>query len=115
MFVWKYLPSLDKRESDNIALMLIKKWEQEKKIEKYIKKWEQRGYEQGIPDEAPLELESTGLVPSYRLICISIMKNPNNLELLGYSREICRIYSDIKQVEIYNRKQKNKQLNMFLE
>jgi len=85
------------------------------KINKYIEKWKKRGYKNGIPDEAPYELEKTGLVPSYRLICISLMKNQYNLELLGYNKNKCKIYNEIKKREIYNRKQKSKQLDIFLE
>lgn len=85
------------------------------KIEMYIEKWTKRGYEDGIPDEAPYELEKTGLVPSYRLICIALMKNQHNLELLGYSKNKSKVYSEIKRREIYNRKQKVKQLDLFFE
>ena len=84
------------------------------KIIKYIETWETRGYENGIPDEAPIILEKRCLVPSYRMICITLMKNPNNLEYLGYAREKCNIYQEIKRNEIYNRDSKNKQLKIFL-
>ena len=73
------------------------------KIKEYVSKWEQRGYEQGIPDEAPFQLEKRGIVPSYRMICIAIMRNPNNLESLGFAKEKCRIYQEIKREEIRNR------------
>tara|TARA_R110000765_G_scaffold303848_1_gene397833 strand:+ start:626 stop:895 length:270 start_codon:yes stop_codon:yes gene_type:complete len=84
------------------------------KIKEYVEKWENKGYEKGIPDEAPFELEKRGLVPSYRLICIALMKNPNNLEILGFSRTKCSLYSDIKRREIYNRPKKSKQLDLFM-
>ena len=84
------------------------------KIREYIEKWESRCYKNGIPDEAPTQLESRLLVPSYRIICIALMRNHNNLELLGIPRPKCKIYSDIKRNEIYNRVQKNKQLNLFM-
>jgi|TARA_R110001592_G_scaffold54628_3_gene167069 hypothetical protein len=48
------------------------------------------------------------------MICIAIMKNPNNLEILGFQREKCKIYQEIKRQEIYNRPTKNKQLKLFL-
>ena len=84
------------------------------KIRTYIDEWQKKGYTRGIPDEAPFELEKRGLVPSYRMICIAIMKNPNNLESLGFQREKCDIYQEIKREEIYNRKTKYKQLKLFL-
>ena len=70
------------------------------KIKKYIKSWEQKGYKNGIPDHAPSELEKRCLVPSYRYICIVLMRNPYNLEKLGLPREKCKIYSDIKREEL---------------
>ena len=84
------------------------------KIRNYVYEWEKKGYVKGIPDEAPFELEKRGLAPSYRMICIAIMKNPNNLEILGFQREKCNIYQEIKREEIYNRKTKYKQLKLFL-
>ena len=85
-----------------------------KKIKEYVEKWEEKGYEGGIPDEAPFVLEKRGIVPSYRMICIALMKNPNNLESLGFAREKCKIYQEIKREEIYNRDTKNKQIKIFL-
>ena len=84
------------------------------KINKYIENWEGKGYPEGIPDEAPFELEKRGLAPSYRLICIALMRNPHNLESLGFSREKCKIYQEIKREEIYNRNIKGKQYKLFL-
>lgn len=83
-------------------------------ITKYISKWEGRGYSDGIPDEAPNELERSGLVPSYRLICLALMKNPNNLEILGVQRKKCKIYQEIKRAEIYARPIEGKQLKLWL-
>jgi predicted phosphoadenosine phosphosulfate sulfurtransferase len=71
-----------------------------KRIRAYMAKWERRGYPEGIPDEAPLELEALGKVPSYRLICLTIMKNDKNCETLGYSRPKCEAYMAIKKAEI---------------
>lgn len=88
--------------------------ETKKKIKEYIEKWKKKGYKNGIPDEAPFVLEKRGIVPSYRMICIALMKNPNNLECLGFQREKCKIYQEIKREEIYNRETKNKQIKLFL-
>lgn len=70
------------------------------RIENYIKSWELRGYPSGIPDEAPAILEELGKVPSYRLICIALMKNEKNLESLGFSRMPCRLYMAVKRDEL---------------
>jgi len=48
------------------------------------------------------------------MICIAIMKNPNNLESLGFGREKCKVYQEIKRQEIYNRDFEGKQYKLFL-
>jgi len=70
------------------------------KINKYITKWEQSGYPNGIPDEAPQELESVGIVPSYRLICRAILKNDFACRTLGYEREQCAVYDCLKKDQL---------------
>ncbi len=83
-------------------------------IKDYISKWEGKGYLNGIPDEAPSELEKRIIVPSYRAICMALMRNHNNLESLGINRIKCDIYQEIKREEIENRDTKNKQLKLKL-
>jgi predicted phosphoadenosine phosphosulfate sulfurtransferase len=68
------------------------------KIRKYIDLWESRCYPDGIPDEAPVELEH--LIPSYKRICKALLKNDNHLEGLGYSRPKCKAYMELKRIEI---------------
>ena len=70
------------------------------KIYHWIKKWEGRGYPDGIPDEAPSNLEDRLRVPSYRMICLAIMKNDMTLETLGFARPNCELYNLIKRREI---------------
>lgn len=70
------------------------------KIAAWIKKWEGRGYSNGIPDEADLGIELAERAPSYRRICLAIMKNDVQLESLGYNRELCRVYMAIKHDEL---------------
>ena len=66
----------------------------------YVKTWEGRGYQDGIPDEAPSVLESLNKVPSYRTICLAIMKNDTALLTLGFSREPCQAYTALKRIEL---------------
>lgn len=73
------------------------------KIEAWIHKWEGRGYPDGLPDEAPRNLEEMGKVPSYRMVCMAIMKNDVTLESLGYSRPPCEAYNLLKRKEINER------------
>lgn len=73
------------------------------RIRAYIRKWEGRGYPGGIPDEAPPLLEKLNKVPSYRVICMAIMKNDVALLTLGYSREPCQAYTELKRIELMQR------------
>lgn len=45
------------------------------KIFTFCKWWSVRGYSNGIPDEAPYILESKKLVPSWRRICKTLLRN----------------------------------------
>lgn len=73
------------------------------KIRAYVRKWEGRGYLEGIPDEAPILLEKANRVPSYRAICMAIMRNDVALQSLGYQREPCSTYMAIKRAELMAR------------
>lgn len=86
------------------------------KIEKYIRQWEKNCYSNGIPDEAPLRLDQLNKVPSYKAIVRAIVKNDFHLETLGFSKPKCRLYSELKRIELI-RKGKLKhsnQLKLFI-
>jgi predicted phosphoadenosine phosphosulfate sulfurtransferase len=83
------------------------------KIENYIQTWEQRCYSDGIPDEAPKRLEQLNKVPSYRMICLAILKNDYSLKTLGYEPKKCDAYHTLKQIELSQRKNYVKQLTLF--
>jgi predicted phosphoadenosine phosphosulfate sulfurtransferase len=74
--------------------------------------WEERCYREGIPDEAPFELGDK--VPSYKKICIAILKNDTNLVSLGYKTKYSKYYSVLKRIEIDARPTKYKQLKLRL-
>lgn len=84
-----------------------------KKIQKYIKTWEQNCYFNGIPEEVPLRLEQLNKVPSYKAICIAIMKNDTSLKCLGFNQEKSIFYSTLKYNELLS-KNKIKQLKLNL-
>lgn len=69
------------------------------KVLAWVKKWEGRGYSNGIPDEADIGIELAERAPSYRRICMAIMKNDVQLESLGYTREVCHVYMALKREE----------------
>jgi predicted phosphoadenosine phosphosulfate sulfurtransferase len=71
-----------------------------KKILSYIEKWVKNCYKEGIPDECPVDIERNLLAPSYRQICIAIMKNDTQLKTLGMDREKCKAYSELKRAEL---------------
>lgn len=71
-----------------------------KKIRHWVRSWERKGYEDGIPDEAPETLEDRGRVPSYRMICKAIMMNDQQLETLGFNRVPCQAYLELKRIEL---------------
>jgi predicted phosphoadenosine phosphosulfate sulfurtransferase len=75
-----------------------------KKIQEYIQVWEKRCYFDGIPDEAPHELEVRGKVPSYRRIATAILKNDYSLKTLGYNPVKSKWYDHYKKIELDGRK-----------
>jgi len=54
--------------------------------------WMARGYPDGIPDEAPYELEAARLVPSWRRICKSLLRNDYWCKGLGFTQHKSRAY-----------------------
>lgn len=73
------------------------------KVREYIKKWKARGYPEDIPDEVPAALMNQLLAPSYKAICMALLKNDNNLESLGFTPKKSHWYSAIKRVELAER------------
>lgn len=73
------------------------------KVLDYIAKWERQGYPQGIPDQADSRLEAQGKCPSYRKICMAILRNDVALVSLGYSRPQTDAYMELKRIEIEGR------------
>lgn len=65
-------------------------------INKYIKMWERRCYSNGIPDEAPKEIDDR--VPSYKRIAIAILKN--DLSYIGIEPIKSEYYSILKCIEL---------------
>ena len=82
------------------------------KVNEYISEWEKRCYKKGIPDEAPAEINDK--VPSYKKICIAILKNDYNLTSLGFENKKSKYYSMLKRIELSARDDgKPKQLKLF--
>lgn len=58
----------------------------ENKIFLFQKWWTERGYPEGIPDEADLNLEMKRDVPSWRRVCKSLLRNDYWCKGLGFSQ-----------------------------
>lgn len=65
----------------------------ENKIILWVKWWKERGYEEGIPDEAPYELETARKVPSWRRVCKALLRNDFWAKGLGFSQHKSRAYT----------------------
>jgi predicted phosphoadenosine phosphosulfate sulfurtransferase len=57
------------------------------KIVLYQRWFQSRGYPDGIPDEAPYELEQMGKAPSWRRVCKTVLRNDYWCKGLGFSQQ----------------------------
>lgn len=62
------------------------------KILLFEKWWRVKGYAEGIPDEAPYELEAARRAPSWRRICKSLLRNDWWAKGLGFSQHKSEAY-----------------------
>lgn len=78
------------------------------KLYVFIKWWEERGYEEGIPDQAPALLESKRVAPSWRRICKSLLRNDYWCKGLGFTQHKTEAYSKYLKL-----KKEQRELNKF--
>lgn len=62
------------------------------KILLFEKWWTEHGYKDGIPDEAPYELEANRKAPSWRRVCKSLLRNDYWGKGLGFSQHKSEAY-----------------------
>jgi len=76
-FAYLLVNSMPKKTRDHYQnkILLFEKWHQE------------RGYPEGMPDEAPYELEAARRAPSWRRVCKSLLRNDYWLKGLGFSQQ----------------------------
>ena len=55
--------------------------------------WKERGYNNGIPDEADYALEVKKLVPSWRRVCKSLLRNDFWMKGLSFTQHKSDVYS----------------------
>jgi predicted phosphoadenosine phosphosulfate sulfurtransferase len=72
-------PQMKQHYADKV--LLFQKW------------WMNRGYPEGIPDEAPYALEAKRLAPSWRRICKSLLRNDYWCKGLGFSQHKSAAYT----------------------
>lgn len=64
----------------------------ENKILLFVRWWMERGYADGIPDEAPYELEADRKVPSWRRVCKSLLRNDYWCKGLSFTQHRSEAY-----------------------
>jgi len=75
------------------------------KIYTFDKWWKERGYDNGIPDEAPYILESKKLAPSWRRVCKSLLRNDFWCKGLGFTQHKTKAYSKYLELKKQQRKE----------
>lgn len=75
-------PQMEEHYRDKI--MLFEKW------------WKERGYPDGIPDEADYKMEAQRLAPSWRRVCKSLLRNDYWGKGLGFSQHKSSAYQAYK-------------------
>jgi predicted phosphoadenosine phosphosulfate sulfurtransferase len=88
------------------------------KIMLHIKWWTERGYPDGIPDEAPYELEANRKAPSWRRVCKTLLRNDYWAKGLGFTQQksdAYRAYLDLMRRRKEKWNQPDDQLGFFPE
>ncbi len=85
----------------NLLLSTLPRKTQEHYIEKFqtfIGWWKKKGYPEGIPDEAPLNLENAKLAPSYRRLCKVLLRNDYWCKGLSFTQPKSEAYGKYLKV-----------------
>jgi predicted phosphoadenosine phosphosulfate sulfurtransferase len=69
--------------------------------------WKERGYPSGMPDEAPYILESKKLVPSWRRVCKSLLRNDFWCKGLGFTQHKTDAYKKYLKLKKLKREEIN--------
>lgn len=75
------------------------------KVLMFEKWWTAKGYPNGIPDEAPYELEIARRAPSWRRVCKSLLRNDYWCKGLGFSQHKSAAYK--KYMELMERRKRD--------
>lgn len=77
------------------------------KIYTFVKWWQDRGYPDGIPDQAPSILESQKLAPSWRRVCKSLLRNDFWCKGLGFTQHKTEAYNKYLKLKKERRELEN--------
>lgn len=77
------------------------------KIYTFEKWWKERGYDAGIPDEAPKLLEAKKLAPSWRRVCKSLLRNDFWCKGLGFTQHKTDAYKKYLELKKKQREENN--------
>jgi len=83
------------KEHFNNKILIFRKW------------WRERGYPDGIPDEADYRLETDRKVPSWRRVCKSLLRNDYWCKGIGFSQTKSDAYQ--KYLDLMNRRREKKE------
>lgn len=70
-----------------------------KRFRVFLKWWKARGYEHGIPDEAPVQLENKKLAPSWRRMCKVLLRNDYWCKGLAFSQPKSDAYAKYREMK----------------
>ena len=96
-FAHRFVSSMPKSAKDHY----------ETKIGIFIQWWKERGYPEGIPDEANYKLEIAKKVPSWRRVCKTLLRNDFWCKGLGFTPQRSSGYDSYLQL-MKKKKQQNK-------
>jgi predicted phosphoadenosine phosphosulfate sulfurtransferase len=83
----------------------------ENKIAVFQKWWIERGYPEGIPDEADAKLEADRKVPSWRRVCKSLLRNDYWCKGLSFTQHKSEAYE--KYLALMKKRRDTWQTNLF--
>jgi predicted phosphoadenosine phosphosulfate sulfurtransferase len=78
---------------DLILIVLILLLHYENKILLFQRWWGNRGYSDGIPDEAEYALEAKRRVPSWRRVCKSLLRNDYWCKGMSFTQQRSEAYA----------------------
>lgn len=77
-----------------------------KRFKSFIEGWKNRGYSDGIPDEAPLVLENAHWAPSWRRLCKVLLRNDWWTKGLGLQQPKSEAYGKYLEIKKLNKEKK---------